>query len=222
MARWTDLGDALARGGPSLRLSWSELDRIVGGLPPSATRHRAWWSGDRPHVRIWRAAGYTIAQLDLGEQVTFRRTIAGEAVPRMAPGETRTGQGSQAELVLIACARSKLDMPAPACQLYTSPLFRKGRAYAERQGVPSFILSAEHALVTPDQLLAPYERYLPNTSDSYRAAWGAWVVERLETLAGPLNGSIVEVHAGARYVDAIAPHVKAKGAVLRDPLAGCP
>ncbi|WP_435820527.1 DUF7662 domain-containing protein [Micromonospora purpureochromogenes] len=66
MTRWTALSEAFARGEPSVRLRWPELDRMVGGLPPSAARHRAWWSGDRPHVRIWRSAGYTLGHLVLG------------------------------------------------------------------------------------------------------------------------------------------------------------
>lgn len=221
MAQWNALSEAFARGEPSVRLMWPELDRMVGGLPPSAARHRAWWSGDRPHVRIWRSAGYTIGHLVLGEEVTFLRTAQyKEAIEQPPALASRSNQADNTELFLLACAQTKLDVPAPARRLYTSPLFRKGRAYAEQLGVPWFILSAEHGLVTPDQLLAPYEQYLPGTSESYRAAWGLWVAERLDLLAGPLNGRVVEVHAGAAYVDAIASHLTAKGAHVVDPLRG--
>ena len=131
----------------------------------------------------------------------------------MAPGETRTGQGSRAELVLIACARSKLDMPAPACQCNLSAVPEGAYLRRTTRGPLVHSVGPNTYVSWPINCLEPYERYLPSTSDSYRAAWGAWVVERLETLAGPLNGSIVEVHAGASYVDAIARHMKAKGAV---------
>ena len=93
--------------------------------------------------------------------------------------------------------------PAAAKDLYISPLFRKQRAYAEALGVPWYILSAEHGLVAPDEWLAPYERYLPDTSQGYRRAWGEWVVARLELLAGDLGSRRVEVHASKEYVDAI-------------------
>jgi hypothetical protein len=36
---------------------------------------------------------------------------------------------------------------------------------------------------TPSEWLAPYERYLPDTPASYRSAWAAWVVARLDLLA---------------------------------------
>jgi hypothetical protein len=86
--------------------------------------------------------------------------------------------------------------------------------------VPWFILSAEHGLVAPDEWLAPYDRYLPDTPAPYRAAWGRWVVERLDLLAGPLHGRVVEVHASAEYVAAVAEHLANKGAVLLEPLRG--
>ena len=123
-------------------------------------------------------------------------------------------------IVLVTCVKSKLTRPAAAKDLYTSALFRKERAYAERAGVPWFILSAEHGLVAPDEWLAPYERYLADTTASYRSAWGAWVVARLDVLAGPLNDQIVEIHAGSTYLDAVRPHLNRLGARVVDPLHG--
>jgi hypothetical protein len=57
---------------------------------------------------------------------------------------------------LVACSRLKADRPAPARELYVSPLFRAARAYAERRHGPGrwFILSAHHGLVDPDTVLA--------------------------------------------------------------------
>jgi hypothetical protein len=227
MADWTELRTVLDKAGRSVRLTWSELDRIVGGLPGSATQYRAWWSGDRPHVRAWRSAGYRVVDLVLGKEVTFVRTgephpadwaTAERAIarPAVAPGDSVT----HADLLLVACVKTKLNVPAAARDLYVSPLFQKERAYGERRGVPWFILSAEHGLVAPDEWLAPYERYLPDTPAGYRAAWGRWVVERLDLLAGPLTGRVVEVHAGATYVEAIAAPLTAKGATLVDRLLG--
>ena len=83
-----------------------------------------------------------------------------------------------------------------------------------------FILSAEHGLVAPDEWLAPYERYLPRTSPSYREAWGRWVVARLELLRGSLAGTTVEVHASAAYLSAIESPLRAVGAVIHTPLVG--
>jgi len=214
MGQWSALTGALTQD--TVKLTWSELDHLVGGLPPSAAKHRAWWSGDRPHVRVWRAAGYSVATLDPGRSVTFVRVGAAQRPAAAVPDET----AHNVDVVLVACAKTKLSVPAPARDLYISSNFRKSRSYAESTGVPWFILSAEYGLLTPDQLIAPYDRYLPDMPDSYRAAWGLWTVERLALLAGPLAGRMVEVHAGVAYVDAIAPPLAAKRARLVDRLKG--
>ena len=108
---------------------------------------------------------------------------------------------SDADIILVTCVKSKTARPSAAKDLYTSPLFKKQRTYAEKIGVPWFILSAEHGLVAPNEWLAPYERYLPETPASYRAAWGRWVASRLELLAGPLQDKVIEIHAGSTYLD---------------------
>jgi uncharacterized protein DUF6884/GIY-YIG catalytic domain-containing protein len=219
VAEWSNLRSMLDAATSPVRLTWPELERIVGGLPPSASRHRAWWSGDRPHVRVWTSAGYRIANLVLGAEVTFTRNDgSGHGVyPDAAP---RTGRARGGDLLLVTCVKEKRDTPCAARDLYISPLFGKQRAYAERLGVPWFILSAEHGLVAPDEWLAPYDRYLPHTPAPYRTAWGRWVAERLDLLAGPLGGQVVEIHASSEYVAAIAEHLAAKGAVLLQPLQG--
>ena len=89
------------------------------------------------------------------------------AAAAQAPGGT-----GRADLLLVTCVKSKLTVPAAAKDLYVSPLFTRQRAYAENRGLPWFILSAEHGLVAPEEWLAPYERYLPDTPAAYRAAWG--------------------------------------------------
>jgi hypothetical protein len=122
--------------------------------------------------------------------------------------------------VLVACAKSKLAVPAAAKDLYNSARFRKARAYVERLGHPWYILSAEHGLVGPDEWLAPYERYLPDTPPEYRRAWGDWVVARLDLLLEGLAGTVVELHAGEGYVQPIIAALERRGAAVERPLQG--
>lgn len=124
------------------------------------------------------------------------------------------------DIVLITCVKTKRRKPCAAEDLYVSPLFLKQPAYAEESGVPWFILSAEHGLVLPDEWLSPYERYLPDTAAAFRSAWGLWVAARLQLLAGPLDGRVIEAHAGSAYIAAIRTHLKAQGATLIEPLHG--
>lgn len=230
MARWSALTDVLTDANDSCHFSWDELSSIVGELPPSASRHRAWWSGERSHVRAWRIAGFRVSELSLGRHVTFVReaTKASSAAPAQpvdcspAP-DPRVGlanTSSSADIVLISCSKGKGAHPAAAQDLYTSPLFRRGRGYAESSGRRWFILSAEHGLVAPHEWLAPYERYLPDTPRPFREAWGQWVVARLDLLVEDLADRTVEIHAGAAYLDPILDRLTSTVADVSLPLQG--
>lgn len=226
-ASWRALSDFLRDQESPVTLTWTRLSEIVGALPASATSHRAWWSGDRPHVHAWRSAGFRLAQLEPGQSVTFVR----DAEPKLATGDHNShstrptlrvpmSPGISPAVLLVTCVKSKRSTPSAAKDLYTSQLFLKQRAYAEAAGLPWFILSAEHGLVAPDEWLAPYERYLPDTPSSYREAWGRWVVARLELLHGTLAGATVEVHASDAYISAVEAPLRAASATIHVPLAG--
>jgi hypothetical protein len=71
-------------------------------------------------------------------------------------------------VALVSCVKSKRSAPTPACDLYTSPLFRHLRGYAEANADTWYILSAGHGLLRPDQVVAPYERTLNNAGGAAR------------------------------------------------------
>jgi hypothetical protein len=221
-ADWSALTRYLkGRSDDRVTLAWSELAGIVGEVPGSAIDHAAWWSGDRAHTRAWKAAGFEVETKAPGRSVTFRRVTGSEMRPTGAPTSEEVVPDSEApDLLLVTCVKSKRREPARAKDLYTSPFFVRERAYAEQLGVPWYILSAEWGLVRPDDWLSPYERYLPDTPPTYRAAWGAWVVERLALEAGDLRGKLIEVHAADAYVRAVEQGLRARGAVLALPLSG--
>jgi len=71
VAKYDPLFDYLSRATePRLRLSFAEIERIIGdSLPASARRHQAWWANERVgthvHARSWLDAGYETQHLDL-------------------------------------------------------------------------------------------------------------------------------------------------------------
>ncbi len=76
-----------------LSISFTELEEIIGGpLPPSARKHRAWWSNSRSHshASAWLDAGWRVESVDMtGGIVTFVRETVGRAA-QQRPHRQRT------------------------------------------------------------------------------------------------------------------------------------
>jgi hypothetical protein len=72
-----------------VRMTFAEIERVIGAkLPPSAMRHRAWWSNNAQNnvmTKAWRDAGFESEEVDMkGRRVAFRR------VPLEASRDART------------------------------------------------------------------------------------------------------------------------------------
>ena len=78
-------------------------------------------------------------------------------------------------IAILSCVKRKRTSAAPARDLYVSDLFRGLRRYAEARADAWYILSAEHGLLHPDQVVAPYERTLNNMRKPERLAWASRV-----------------------------------------------
>ena len=84
-SKYQALKDYLSRRTEArIPMTFAEIERIIGApLPPSARRHRAWWSNNgRNNVmtRFWLEAGYRTAQVDVaGERLVFEHVQAHEA-----------------------------------------------------------------------------------------------------------------------------------------------
>lgn len=100
---------------------------------------------------------------------------------------------------LVGCVKRKRATPAPARDLYTSALFLGRRAYVERTCDAWFILSAEHGLVDPNAVLAPYDKTLNDMTPPERREWSARVLLAVHKRVGALAGVAFEIHAGKKY-----------------------
>ena len=55
-------------------MTFGEVENLVGGLPDSARRHRAWWSNSSHVARAWQDAGWHLHSVNqVTEQVLFVR-----------------------------------------------------------------------------------------------------------------------------------------------------
>lgn len=84
MGKYDALAEHLSRIPPdelTVTFSFADIDRIVGGLPPSAYRIRQWWANDsKVEARAWRSAGWHVdaGGIDLNAQkVRFARGKVG-------------------------------------------------------------------------------------------------------------------------------------------------
>ncbi len=93
MSKYARLGRHLEESGmESVRLSFAEIERILGfSLPGSARSYRAWWAnearGSHSHAKYgWMAGGYRVLSLRLeAEHVTFVKEDRGRRSHRLAP-----------------------------------------------------------------------------------------------------------------------------------------
>lgn len=140
-------------------------------------------------------------------------------VPAGTPSHRPAARRTPGRIVLVGCSRSKAPAPAPARDLFQGLGFRRARAHAVASGAPWFVVSAKYGLLAPDDVVGPYDVYLPDRSARYRAAWGEWVVAQLGERQA-LGGASIEMHASEAYSAPLRDPLRRLGASLHEPLAG--
>ena len=125
-----------------------------------------------------------------------------------------------ADLYLVACVKSKNNVPMPARDLYASAWFRKARACVERTDRPWAILSAKHGLVWPSDTIAPYEKTLKTMSLPQQRQWADTV---LASLAPHLAGvRTIAMLAGATYRQLLMHELQMRDIEILVPMEGLP
>ena len=106
-------------------------------------------------------------------------------------------------ILLVACGKEKMSPGRawPARDLYIGSGYTDASRYALRELAEEradhwMILSGLHGLVSPDQEIERYERYLPGLPVGERRSWRALVLRQL-------HGWLPEVGLGARLVDGV-------------------
>jgi hypothetical protein len=93
-------------------------------------------------------------------------------------------------LFLISCVAGKTAHQASAAELYTSTWFVNARSLVQASGSPWFILSAEHGLLAPSAITAPYNKTLNTMAARQRWDWAKkssgrwkWIFQRSRRLS---------------------------------------
>jgi hypothetical protein len=94
-------------------------------------------------------------------------------MPELGLGGSRVS----APVVMLSCVKSKRGQRCRAGDMYTSPLFQKMMVYAESLSPKRiFILSAKYGLISPDELIEPYEQTLKKMKAPERQQWAEKVL----------------------------------------------
>lgn len=118
---------------------------------------------------------------------------------------------------LVACTSRKGDQPAAAEFIYRSPLFSAARSYAERRGDQWFILSAKHGLLSPNDVIEPYNESLLSQSDAQRQEWAERVGQAFDVRV-PAGGRVIFL-AGSAYRSHLAPKFQSEGRETAAPMS---
>ncbi|MBU4528556.1 hypothetical protein [Hoeflea sp.] len=98
-------------------MTFNELEKLIDDtLPPSARKHRAWWSNNPSNsviTRAWLDAGYITRDVDLGgEKLVFRRAPQ----PELAESKNGSEAGSRDQKIaggrsIFGCMKGTLTIP---------------------------------------------------------------------------------------------------------------
>jgi hypothetical protein len=124
------------------------------------------------------------------------------------------------DIVLLGSIGDRVNVPAPAKEVYREVAFQLSRLDAELSGSEWFVLSAEHGLLAPNEWMSPDSRTLADMDPAYRVVWAAWVVARLQSMVGSLDGLIVRVDAPSAFVGPLFSVLQDTGAAVTSGGAG--
>ena len=85
-------------------------------------------------------------------------------------------------IVFISCTKKKNTVPCTAKEMYSaSTWFRKAYQYAESLNPSAiYILSAKYGLLTPNDMISPYEKTLLAEKDIELRRWAVMVMKQIK------------------------------------------
>jgi|SRR5882672_10965207 len=102
MSKYVNLGEFLrGQKTSAVRMSFAEVERIIGHKLPRSARYPAWWSNNPSNnvmTKIWLEAGFKTEQVDIeGRKLTFRRVDSQSSTDRKSDAQ-KTGEPDSAPL----------------------------------------------------------------------------------------------------------------------------
>jgi hypothetical protein len=193
------------------------------GATPSASRLKIDGAPDRPasSVQVEQRVPPSAEQGGrVGTSAPTGDTATAPAAPEDdAPAESSESDDDppttqQPDIILLGSVGERVNVPAPAKEVFREMSFQLARLEAEVSGSDWFVLSAEHGLLGPNEWLSPDSRTLADMDPDYRVTWASWVVARLESMVGSLDQMLVRVNAPNEFIGPLFTHLQDAGAVV--------
>jgi hypothetical protein len=122
--------------GSRIRMTFAEVEDLVGRLPDSARLHRAWWAnGSNVEAQAWREAGWRVDSVNqAAEEVIFAGGSTGQSRRDAQPVTARPGPCVDAGVAASLAARAGMlgFDPAEIARLIDelNDNYSRGNAYA--------------------------------------------------------------------------------------------
>ena len=130
---------------------------------------------------------------------------------------TQSGGTSKMKCVfLVSCGRRKRCFAVPAKELYVSARFQRARASVEATGPPWFVISAEHGLLDPDEIIDPYDKTLKGATLEARRQWAEKVKRQMDKYLP--DGEIIVILAEEDYYKDLTTYLKKRFAHIMIPV----
>ena len=121
-------------------------------------------------------------------------------------------------IALVSCVSKKINKQSPAKELYRSDWFNKASRYAESISDKWYILSAKYGLLSPEQLISPYNETLNRMPIGKRRDWAHDVCEDLGGILS--TGDRVIILAGVKYREFLVDPILQLGCEVEIPMEG--
>jgi hypothetical protein len=219
------LGVALEDARETIQNAWRAKVSVDGAEGPTSLAGTC--AGLDPALWYFGRVGCSYCEAR-GHRVPMASVCSSCRLPEAPPDAHSLGSPSQGAAAdgkpligLVGCVKTKLPYAAEARSLYVSPLFVARRKAVEGRAAKWFILSAEHGLTRPDQLIEPYDRELAELPVAVRRDWAAKVIGELRRELGELGHYRFEIHAGHAYFGfGLVDGLRAGGAEVAVPTEG--
>lgn len=137
------------------------------------------------------------------------------------------------KLIIISCVGQKIWKKHPSAPLfvpaqaaYVSTYFLAMKNYAVMTGFPWLILSAKYGLLEPDHPICNYDVEMGGDGCISKESISGQVRHQYRLLQGkrmPLKDfKNICVVAGSKYAESVSPVYRDIGAIVSEPLTGCP